>query len=50
MLNERADYLLLGHNFAQQQIGFIQTLDLNDDEPLKQCTLLEVEVAAHKVR
>lgn len=50
VLNERAHDLLLGHGFAQQQIGFIHTLDINYGEPLKQRTLLEVEVAAHKVR
>ncbi len=50
VLNERAHDLLLGHNFAQQQIGFIHTLDIDYGEPLKQRTLLEVEVAAHKVR
>jgi len=50
VLNERAHDLLLGHNFAQQQIGYIHTLDINYGEPLKQRTLLEVEVAAHKVR
>jgi hypothetical protein len=50
MLDQRAHDLLLGHSFAHQQIGFIHTLDINYGEPMKQRTLLEVEVAAQHVR
>ncbi|WMS94684.1 HDOD domain-containing protein [Pseudoalteromonas sp. HL-AS2] len=50
MLNQRAHDLLLGHNFAHQQIGFIHTLEMDYGEPLKQRTLLEVEVAAQQKR
>ena len=50
VLNQRAHDLLLGHSFANQQIGFIHTLDLNDGKPVKKRTLLEVEVAAQQKR
>ena len=46
MLDQRAHDLLLGHSFAHQQIGFIHTLEIDYGEPMKQRTLLEVEVAA----
>ncbi|KAF7769150.1 hypothetical protein PUND_a0229 [Pseudoalteromonas undina] len=50
VLHQRAHDLLLGHSFANQQIGFIHTLDLNDGKPVKKRTLLEVEVAAQQKR
>ena len=50
VLHQRAHDLLLGHSFANQQIGFIHTLDLNDGKPVKNRTLLEVEVAAQQKR
>ena len=50
MLDQRAHDLLLGHSFAHQQIGFINTLDIDYGEPMKQRTLLEVEIAAQNVR
>lgn len=50
MLNQRAHDLLLGHSFANKQIGFIHTLDLTDGSPVKSRTLLEVEVAAQQKR
>ncbi len=50
VLNERAHDLLLGHSFAQRQIGFIHTLEIDYGAPLEQRTLLEVEVAAEKKR
>lgn len=49
-LEQRFNDLLLGHSFAQQQIGFIKTFDLGSQETLKQRTLLEVEQAAHTKR
>ncbi|HEA15286.1 MAG: HDOD domain-containing protein [Pseudoalteromonas prydzensis] len=49
-LEQRAHDLLLGHSFAQRQIGYIHTLDINYGEAIKQRTLLEVEVAAQKIR
>ncbi|KPV90748.1 HDOD domain protein [Pseudoalteromonas sp. P1-30] len=50
MLDQRAHDLLLGHSFAHQQIGFIHTLEIDYGEPMKQRTLLEVEVAAQHKR
>jgi HD-like signal output (HDOD) protein len=50
VLNERAHDLLLGHSFAQRQIGFIHTLEIDYGESMEQRTLLEVEVAAEKKR
>lgn len=50
VLEQRAHDLLLGHNFAQRQIGYIHTLEINYGEPIKQRTLLEVEMAAHTKR
>ncbi|TMO03970.1 MULTISPECIES: HDOD domain-containing protein [unclassified Pseudoalteromonas] len=50
ILNQRAHDLLLGHSFAHQQIGFIHTLDIDYGEPMKQRTLLQVEVAAQHKR
>ena len=50
MLDERAHDLLLGHSFAQRQIGYIHTLEIDYGEKIEQRTLLEVEVAAHKKR
>ncbi|KTF14002.1 HDOD domain-containing protein [Pseudoalteromonas sp. H105] len=50
VLEQRAHDLLLGHNFAQRQIGYIHTLEVNYGEPIKQRTLLEVEMAAHAKR
>ena len=35
---------------AQQRIGFIHTLDIDYGEPMKQRTLLQVEVAAQNKR
>ena len=49
-LEQRFNDLLLGHSFAQQQIGFIKTFDIQYGKPLKQRTLLEVEQAAHSQR
>ncbi|PAJ72620.1 hypothetical protein CJF42_20150 [Pseudoalteromonas sp. NBT06-2] len=42
--------LLLGHNFAQQQLGYIHSLDLDYGEKLPSRTLLEVEEKAQKNR
>lgn len=50
ILNQRAHDLLLGHSFAHQQIGFIHTLDIDYGEPMKQRTLLQIEVAAQNKR
>ena len=50
ILSQRAHDLLLGHSFAHQQIGFIHTLDIDYGEPMKQRTLLQVEVAAQQKR
>lgn len=50
VLEQRAHDLLLGHSFAQRQIGYIHTLEINYGEPIKQRTLLEVEMAAHTKR
>jgi hypothetical protein len=50
MLNKRAHDVLLGHNFAHQQIGYGKTLAAEEGEPIKQRTLLEVEVAAQQQR
>ena len=50
ILSQRAHDLLLGHSFAHQQIGFIHTLDIDYGEPMKQRTLLQVEVAAQNKR
>ena len=50
ILDQRAHDLLLGHSFAHQQIGFIHTLDIEYGEPIKQRTLLQVEVAAQQQR
>ncbi|WP_404342963.1 HDOD domain-containing protein [Pseudoalteromonas mariniglutinosa] len=47
VLNERAHDLLLGHRFAQRQIGFIHSLE---GESIKQRTLLDVELVAHNKR
>jgi hypothetical protein len=47
---QRAHDLLLGHGFAHQQIGYIHTLEIEYGEPIKQRTLLEVEVAAQNKR
>ncbi|MFY8273696.1 HDOD domain-containing protein [Pseudoalteromonas sp. SSDWG2] len=49
-LEQRFNDLLLGHSFAQQQLGFIQTFSGGDDKPLKQRTLLSVEQAAQSKR
>lgn len=49
-LAQRAHDLLLGHSFAQRQIGYIHTLEIDYGEPIKQRTLLQVEVAAHTKR
>ena len=45
-LNERAHDLFISHNFAQQQLGFIHTLEINYGEHIAQRTMLEVEIAA----
>ncbi|MBQ4850150.1 HDOD domain-containing protein [Pseudoalteromonas sp. MMG012] len=45
-LAERAHDLLISHNFAQQQIGYIHTLEINYGEKIAQRTMLEVEIAA----
>ncbi|ALQ06823.1 MULTISPECIES: HDOD domain-containing protein [Pseudoalteromonas] len=50
ILDQRAHDLLLGHSFAHQQIGFIHTLEIEYGEPMKQRTLLQVEVAAQHKR
>ena len=50
ILDQRAHDLLLGHSFAHQQIGFIHTLDIDYGEPMKQRTLLQVEVSAQQKR
>lgn len=49
-LEQRAHDLLLGHSFAQRQLGYIHTLDISYGESMEQRTLLEVEIAAEKVR
>ena len=49
-LEQRAHDLLLGHSFAQRQLGYIHTLDISYGESMDQRTLLEVEIAAEKVR
>ncbi len=49
-LAERSNDLLLGHNFAQRQLGYIHSLDLEYGEPIPLRTLLEVEQAAEKKR
>ncbi|CAM3856443.1 MULTISPECIES: HDOD domain-containing protein [Pseudoalteromonas] len=49
-LEQRAHDLLLGHSFAQRQIGYIHTLEIDYGEAMEQRTLLEVEVAAQKIR
>ncbi|KZN40011.1 HDOD domain-containing protein [Pseudoalteromonas luteoviolacea] len=43
---QRAHDVLISHNFAQQQIGYIQTFDMNFGESVPQRTMLEVELAA----
>jgi hypothetical protein len=45
-LSERAHDLLISHTFAQQQIGYIHTLEINYGEKIPQRTMLEVEIAA----
>ncbi|MEC8327198.1 MAG: HDOD domain-containing protein [Pseudomonadota bacterium] len=50
MLIGRFHDLLLGQQFAQQQIGYIHTLDVNYGEPLPVRKLLEVEQVAAKAR
>ena len=50
VLEQRAHDLLLGHSFAQRQIGYIHTLEIDYGAPMKQRTLLEVEMAAQKKR
>lgn len=45
-LAERAHDLLISYNFAQQQIGYIHTLEINYGEKIAQRTMLEVEIAA----
>jgi hypothetical protein len=45
-LNERAHDLFISHNFAQQQLGYIHTLEINYGEKIPQRTMLEVEIAA----
>ncbi|TMO66948.1 HDOD domain-containing protein [Pseudoalteromonas aurantia] len=49
-LAERAHDLLISHNFAQQQIGYIHTLEINYGEKIAQRTMLEVEIAAAEKR
>ncbi|WP_462157143.1 HDOD domain-containing protein [Pseudoalteromonas sp. GB56] len=49
-LEQRFNDLLLGHSFAQQQLGFIKTFDSESDESLKKRTLLAVEQAAQSKR
>ncbi|MFC3034116.1 HDOD domain-containing protein [Pseudoalteromonas fenneropenaei] len=49
-LAQRAHDLLISHSFAQQQIGYIHTFDLNFGEDVPQRTLLEVEIAASAKR
>lgn len=50
MLLGRFHDLLLGQKFAQQQIGYIHTLDIDYGEPLPVRKLLEVEQVAAKAR
>lgn len=50
VLAQRAHDLLLGHSFAQRQIGYIHTLEIDYGAPIKQRTLLEVELAAQAKR
>ena len=50
VLYERFHDLLLGHNFAQQQLGYIHSLDLDYGEKMPSRTLLEVEEKAQKNR
>ncbi|WP_105166724.1 HDOD domain-containing protein [Pseudoalteromonas sp. T1lg23B] len=49
-LTERAHDLLISHSFAQEQIGFIHTLEMNLGEKIPQRTMLEVEIAASAKR
>ncbi|NOU51053.1 HDOD domain-containing protein [Pseudoalteromonas sp. JBTF-M23] len=49
-LCERAHDLLISHSFAQQQLGYIHTLEMNLGEKVPQRTLLEVEIAASAKR
>ncbi|CAH9055041.1 hypothetical protein PSECIP111951_02721 [Pseudoalteromonas holothuriae] len=49
-LCERAHDLLVSHSFAQQQLGYINTLEMNLGEKVPQRTLLEVEIAASAKR
>ncbi|MFC0119309.1 HDOD domain-containing protein [Pseudoalteromonas xiamenensis] len=49
-LAQRAHDVLISHNFAQQQIGYIHTLDLNYGEDIPQRTMLDVEIAAASKR
>lgn len=50
MLYSRYHDLLISQKFAQQQIGFIHTLDITYGEDFTARTLLEVEAIAHKKR
>lgn len=45
-LTQRAHDVLISHNFAQQQIGYIHTLDIHYGDDIPQRTMLEVEIAA----
>lgn len=49
-LEQRFNDLLLGADFAKQQLGFIKTFAIEYGEALPQRTLLEVEEAARKQR
>lgn len=45
-LTQRAHDVLISHNFAQQQIGYIHTLNIHYGDDIPQRTMLEVEIAA----
>jgi hypothetical protein len=45
-LTERAHDLLISHSFAQQQLGYIHTLEMDLGAKVPQRTMLEVEIAA----
>jgi hypothetical protein len=49
-LTQRAHDVLISHNFAQQQIGYIHTLDIHYGDDIPQRTMLDVEIAAANKR
>ncbi|CCQ10800.1 FIG00535925: hypothetical protein [Pseudoalteromonas luteoviolacea B = ATCC 29581] len=49
-LAQRAHDVLISHNFAQQQIGYIHTLEIHYGDDIPQRTMLDVEIAAANKR